>query len=52
MKTVVAIAVFGFLAFGAQAQLGKVVVVDLVWGTILTSGTATIGYFAGRVIGL
>jgi uncharacterized membrane protein len=29
-----------------------VVVVDLIWGTILTSGTASIGYFAGRAIGL
>ena len=29
-----------------------VVAVDLVWGTVLTSGTATIGYFAGRWLGL
>lgn len=29
-----------------------VVAVDLVWGTILTSGTATIGYYAGRALGL
>ena len=29
-----------------------VVVVDMIWGTILTSGTATIGYYAGRALGL
>lgn len=29
-----------------------VVVVDLAWGTVLTSGTATIGYAAGRWLGL
>ena len=28
-----------------------VVVVDLIWGTILTSATATLGYFAGRWLG-
>ena len=29
-----------------------VVAVDLAWGTVLTSATATIGYFAGRWLGL
>ena len=31
---------------------GIVVAVDLVWGTILTSATATIGYLAGRWLGM
>lgn len=29
-----------------------VVVVDLAWGTVLTGGTATLGYLAGRWLGL
>lgn len=29
-----------------------VVVVDLAWGTVLTAGTATIGYLAGRWLGM
>lgn len=28
-----------------------VVVVDLAWGTVLTAGTATLGYLAGRWLG-
>lgn len=30
----------------------KVVLIDLLWGTVLTGSVATAGYFAGRWIGL
>ena len=54
-------ALFGLVAYATfdltSAALFRdfpviVVVVDLAWGTVLTSGTATIGYFAGRWLGL
>lgn len=60
-KSVALGALFGLVAYATFDLTCKalfrdfptvVVVVDLVWGTVLTAGTATLGHLAGRWLGI
>ena len=54
-------ALLGLLAYGTydltnlatlEGWAWQITVIDLIWGTAVTSLTATVGYFVGRWLGL